>query len=230
MWPTRPFPGTPVPPLKVLITADQFKHICTKINIGRINNLVPYINDICPKYGIVNANIFHEFFANLCEESSEFSRYEENLHYSKPERLMVVWPHRFATIAEAQPYVNNPKGLAMKVYGRRKDLGNITDEDGWDFRGSGPIQITGRSNFTAFSVWMQNKFNIIKSPVDWGITLRTSDEYGMHSACWIFAIAKKLIDEAERDEMKEIVLRINGGYTNMAERIHYYGLAKKYIV
>lgn len=213
----------------MIVTEAQFKQICPKLNPARITNLVKWINEICPVYGIVNADIFHEFFANLCEESGCFTRYEENLHYISVDRLVAVWPSRFPTTLHAQQYVNNPKGLAMKVYGKRKDLGNITDQDGWDFRGAGPIQITGRANFMAFANWMKEKFHVVKSPVDWALTLRSSDEYGIHSACWVFAISKKLIQLAINDNMKEIVRRINGGYTNMSTRMKHYEKIKQVI-
>jgi putative chitinase len=49
--------------------------------------------------------------------------------------------------------------------------------------------------------------------------LRADIEIGIHSACWIFAVAKKLIDEAERNEMKTIVKKINGGYLGIEERM-----------
>lgn len=202
----------------MIITEMQLRQICPKLPTARVPNLVRYINTICPQYGIVNADIFHEFMANVCEESGCFTRYEENLHYTSAARLVAVWPSRFPTTLHAQPYVNNPKGLAMKVYGKRKDLGNITDEDGWNFRGAGPIQLTGRSNFTAFAAWMKEKHQLVKSPQEWAHQLRSSDEYGIHSACWIFAIAKNLIQLAIDDNMKVIVRKINGGYTNLASR------------
>jgi putative chitinase len=211
-----------------LISEGQFQKICPKLNINRIKLLVPLINSICPEYGINSADIFHEFFANLLEESGEFLHYEENLNYSV-QRLMSVWEHRFPSVESAEPYAMNPQKLAKKVYGNRKDLGNLTEEDGWLFRGAGPIQITGRNNFTNFSCWMEKKFNLIKTPEVWAQILRSNDEYGLHSACWIFSIAMKLNDEAERDEMKEIVKRINGGLTNYAIRLKYYNLCKQYI-
>lgn len=216
--------------MTTLITPDQFKKICPNLNSKRIDVLVPLINKVCPEYGIDTADIFHEFFANLLEESGCFLRYEENLTYTTPERLMQVWPRRFKTRDSAIPFTNNPKALAMLVYGKRQELGNLSREDGWLFRGAGPIQITGRGNFTAFAAWMNQKYLLKKDPEKWAELLRTSDEYGLHSACWIFAIAFKLIDEAERDEMKTIVKRINGGLTNYPIREKYYELAKKYIV
>ncbi|MGJ7039139.1 putative chitinase [Shinella sp. BE166] len=73
----------------------------------------------------------------------------ENLNYSA-KRMTQVWPSRFPTIAAAQPYANNPKALANKVYGGR--LGNKFQDDGWRFRGRGLAQITGRENYEKFGI------------------------------------------------------------------------------
>lgn len=92
-----------------------------------------------------------DFVANVAHESENFTRLEENLHYSTPERICKVFPSRVRTLAEAQPLVRNPRALAERVYGRRADLGNVTAEDGWLCRGSGLIQATGLKNLTALA-------------------------------------------------------------------------------
>lgn len=74
---------------------------------------------------------------------------EENLNYSA-KRLTQVWPSRFPTLAAAQPYVNNPRKLANKVYGDR--LGNVGQDDGWLYRGRGLAQITGKANYVKFGL------------------------------------------------------------------------------
>jgi predicted chitinase len=81
-----------------------------------------------------------------------------------------------------------------------------------------------------FTLWYNKKFNANISVVAMAGMLRTDIEMGIHSACWFFAIAKKLIDLAISDDFKAIVKRINGGYVNLSKRTAYYEKAKKIIV
>jgi putative chitinase len=73
-------------------------------------------------------------------------RLEENLMYSA-ERIRVVWPSRFPTVAAAVPYAYAPRKLANKVYANRMGNGDEASGDGWMFRGQGPGMLTGRAGY-----------------------------------------------------------------------------------
>lgn len=80
------------------------------------------------------------------ETGGTFGPITENLNYTTAERIRAVWPKRFPTLASAQPYVKNPKGLANLVYGGR--YGNRPGtNDGYDFRGRSIPQLTFRDNY-----------------------------------------------------------------------------------
>lgn len=96
-----------------------------------------------------------EFVAQIAHETGLFTRFEENLRYSA-KRLMQVWPRRFPTLAAALPYAWDPSdpdrediALANKTYGGR--MGNedngTADDDGWDYRGRGALQLTGLDQY-----------------------------------------------------------------------------------
>lgn len=75
----------------------------------------------------------------------------ENMNYTSASRIRAVWPSRFKSNAAAEPFVRNPQGLAVKVYGDR--LGNRPGTlDGWVFRGGGLDQLTGRDNYTRIGI------------------------------------------------------------------------------
>jgi putative chitinase len=84
------------------------------------------------------------------ETGGKMQPVRENLNYTSAARIKQTWPSRFASIAEAQPYVGQPQKLANKVYGGR--LGNTGPNDGWIYRGDGLPQLTGKANFTKFGV------------------------------------------------------------------------------
>jgi putative chitinase len=98
-----------------------------------------------------------EFVAQIAHETGGFTRFEENLRYSA-RRLMQVWPRRFPTLASAFPYAwdssdpdREDQALANKTYGGR--MGNeddgTADNDGWDYRGRGALQLTGLDQYKA---------------------------------------------------------------------------------
>lgn len=95
-------------------------------------------------------------------------------------------------------------------YEGRKDLGNVHPGDGFKFRGRGPIQITGRTNYAecgkALSVDLLAHPELLETPA-----------YGFRSAAW-FWTTRGLNAIADQGDFVEVTHRINGGATGLADR------------
>jgi len=77
---------------------------------------------------------------------SDLTPKRENMSYSA-DRIRQVWPSR----PEAVQYSRKPTDLANCVYNGR--LGNRPgSNDGWDFRGGGLVQLTGRENYAKYGI------------------------------------------------------------------------------
>lgn len=98
------------------------------------------------RFGVTTPIAQAKFMGQIAQESAGLTCLIENLNYSA-QRLCQVWPKRFKTIKDAQPYANNPEALANKVYGGR--MGNKRDGDGWRYIGRGLKQLTGFDNYKA---------------------------------------------------------------------------------
>jgi putative chitinase len=76
---------------------------------------------------------------------SKFTPVREVMNYSAG-HIREVWPAR----PEAVRFARKPRELANSVYGGR--MGNHGGNDGWDYRGGGVCQITGRGMYAKFGL------------------------------------------------------------------------------
>lgn len=111
----------------------------------RASQFVQPLNDAMSKYKITSPLDQAAFLANVFHETGNLASLEEGLNYSA-KRLTEVWPSRFPTLAVAQQYAGNPQKLANRVYADRMGNGPEASGDGWEHRGSGGIQLTGKDN------------------------------------------------------------------------------------
>ena len=99
------------------------------------------------RFGIESKARVAAFLAQLHHESQGFTRTEENLYYTTPERIRAMWPTRVVTLLDASKLCRNPQALANVVYANRLGNGDTSSGEGWKYRGRGLIQLTGRSNY-----------------------------------------------------------------------------------
>ena len=105
-------------------------------------------------------------------------------------------------------------------YEGRGDLGNVVPGDGRRFKGRGPIQVTGRSNYTQLSAWA-NRQGLVPTPtffVDDPEQL-SSDRYGFVGVVWYWTVARPQINSlCDAGDLVGVTRAINGGTHGLDDR------------
>lgn len=173
----------------------------------------------CAKYEINTPRRIRHFVAQLCVETGGLTRFEESLNYSA-KRLTQVWPKRFPTLEAAAPFANNPRALANKTYGGR--FGNDTVNDGWLYRGRGPLMTTFEDNYAA-----AEKLTGLPLLAQPELLLKPEVGFDVAGAYWWSRDCNDLVDEDagekhlasieasiranEEDDLRAARLKVNGG-------------------
>ena len=189
-------------------SASEWKKILEACNVR------PSIADAWSKVfaqevkGFSRADELDDFLGQILHESNMLETVEENLNYSKAERICAVWPKRFPTVADALPFVCKPEALANKVYANRLGNGDEKSGDGWRFRGRGLVQVTGKANYKALSDII--KIDLVANPEylrEPFMALRVSVLW------WENNVPDEIINNIDR-----VTRRVNGGTIGLAHR------------
>ncbi|QFG08418.1 lysin A [Mycobacterium phage Efra2] len=108
---------------------------------------------------------------------------------------------------------------AQRGYEGRADLGNTQPGDGYRFRGAGPIQVTGRHNFTVLSQWAHRE-GLVPTPtyfVDNPDELR-GDRYGFVGVVWYWTTQRPMNDAADARDLVRATQYVNGGQNGIDNR------------
>lgn len=105
--------------------------------------------DVCRRFEINSVMQQAGFIAQAMHESAGFSRLEENLYYSTPERVRAIFSTRVGSLSDAAKLIRNPQGLANTVYANREGNGGPATGDGWRYRGRGLFQLTLKNQYRA---------------------------------------------------------------------------------
>jgi putative chitinase len=160
------------------------------------------------KYGINNPTVLAHLMAQISHECGAGLEVVENLNYS-PERMVEVWPSRFHNVQEAAPYAHNPKALANNVYNGRMGNRGGTD-DGWDFRGRGAVQTTGRDGYQRLA--KQSGLDVVNNP-----EMVNAPEHFLECGVADFILCGCL-PYAIKNDIFNVTKRLNGGTVGLAQR------------
>ena len=150
------------------------------------------------------------FLAQTGHESCNFTRFIENLNYSK-KTLLAIFPKYFPTETIASAYARQPEKIANKVSSNRMGNGSACSGDGWKYRGRGPIQITGKNNYRKLEY--DTGIQCVNNP---DILLNSFE--GVKSAFWYWDINNL----ASISDINQCTRKINGGLNGIEERKNLY--------
>lgn len=209
-----------------LIPADRFRTFAPRATAGTREAL-----ELAATAKGFTGLVLAHWLGQMFVESKGFTTREESLNYSVQGLLDTFGRHRISK-ADAEKFgridrvvagrktVVRPahqNAIANIVYGGewgRKNLGNTQPGDGWKFRGSGDKQITGRENIEKSGYTPEQ--------------LRT-DPVASATASADFFVSHGCVAPAQRDDVRAVTLRVNGGTNGLTERNSATTAAKKVV-
>ena len=199
-----------------MITVEQFTEMFPKNKNPQAWTTA--LNEVLPTYKIDTPERIASFLAQCGHESAGFTVLQENLNYSA-DGLNKIFKKYFPTLDSAQPYARKQEMIANRVYGGRMGNGDEASGEGYKFRGRGPIQLTGKDNYTACSDFLFQDDTLVQNP-----DMLLDPEYALHSACW-FWWKNDLNNYADSADLVTMTKRINGGTIGLEDRIAHYNHA-----
>lgn len=177
-------------------SAFQVQRVCHYAPMQRIFGILLPLNECLPLGEITTPLRAAMFLAQLAHESAEFRYFEE--------------------IADGNAYdIRVNARLALK-------LGNVKAGDGPRFKGRGPMQVTGRKNYTRVSVALG--VDVVANP-----QLLADPKWGFKASafCWRHALDTHGVEHdlnvfADAGDVEGCTKIINGGSNGLDFRIGYY--------
>jgi putative chitinase len=194
-----------------MVSPDQLK----KMHIDP--SLADAFNETFQRFGI-NSPVQQASWIGQCgHECGNFRILEENLNY-RAATLLKLFPRTPKrawgfTPEEAAAYEKQPQKIANRIYGNRMGNRDEASGDGYRFRGSGFLQLTGHSNFYHAGQALGEDF--VMQP-----ELVRTPKYAAMTAGWFWQ-THKLNQYADSRDFVMMTKKINGGIIGLDDRIKH---------
>ena len=191
-----------------MVNAEQLRQL--KIDTA----LVDPFNETFERFGIITPAQQASWIGQCGHECGNFRIMEENLNYRAPTLLKLfpqnpkrVWGF---TPESAAAYEKQPVRIANRIYGNRMGNRDEASGDGFRFRGSGFLQLTGMNNFyhagQALGVDFIMQPELVRTPM-----------YAAQTAGWFWQ-THRLNQYADSGDILTMTKRINGGTIGLEDR------------
>jgi putative chitinase len=180
-------------------------------------SLADAFNETFDRFGLVTVEQKACWIGQCGHECGNFRILEENLNYRAP-TLLKLFPHTPKrawgfTPESAAEYEKQPKKIANRIYGNRMGNRDEASGDGFRFRGSGFLQLTGHSNF--YHAGQALGVDFVMEP-----DLVATPKYALMTAGWFWS-THGCNPLAENADWVGLTKKINGGTIGLQDRIKH---------
>jgi putative chitinase len=175
---------------------------------GLIEGIVAAAPTVFPKYGMNTPLVIAHFMAQCSEECGAGLEMVENDNFTA-EQLLKLWPSHY-TGSMAERYAHNERMICDVSYGGRMGNAPPPSDDGYNYRGRGMTQCTGKDGYAA----VKNKtgIDVLTEP-----DLLSAPTTALECGAADFVLCGCL-PYAERDDVVGVTKKLNGGTIGLAVR------------
>lgn len=175
---------------------------------GLVEGIATSAPVIFPKYGLTTDLTIAHAMAQFSEECGAGLEMVENDNFTAAQ-LVALWPRHF-TGTMAVRYAHNPRMICDVAYGGRMGNAPPPSDDGYNFRGRGLSQVTGRDGYKALGdktgLPLTTDFDLIAAP-----------EHTLECGVADFVLCGCL-PHAEKDDVIGVTRALNGGLNGLSVR------------
>lgn len=174
---------------------------------GLRNGIAKSAPIVFAKYGISTPLLVAHVMTQGSHECGAGREVVENLNY-RAEQLLKQWPSHF-TPAQAAQGAHHPQQIANQAYNGR--MGNrVGSDDGWNYRGRGFCQTTGRDGYAALMKLLHSnglELDLLANP-----ELVNDPRYFLECGAAEF-VACGCLPWAKKDNLMQVSAVLNVGHT-----------------
>jgi putative chitinase len=177
---------------------------------GLMAGIVQSAPAVLEKYGVPDTPlVIAHMMGQFSEECGGGLEMVENDNFTA-QQLLNLWPRHF-TPSMAQRYAHNARMICDVAYGGRMGNAPPPSDDGYNYRGKGLSQLTGKENYERLAVL--TGLDVIKNP-DLLIDPETTFECGVADYVKICGC----LPFAEKDDTINETKHLNGGLIGLSDR------------
>ncbi len=183
---------------------------------GLIEGIASTAPAVFAKYGITTDLTIAIMMAQFSEECGAGLEMEENMNYTA-QRLLQVFPTHFTPTMAANA-AHNPRRIGDIAYGGRMGNAPPPSDDGYNYRGRGLSQVTGRDGYKVLAT--KTGLDVLGTPA-----LLSDPQHTLECGVADFIICGCL-PFAQKGDVIDVTRHLNGGLNGLGERQRWTGLWK----